>query len=72
MKIELNNTSNSNSAFHISISIDNKEVGILYLTENELDKFLKTLKFGHLNMEDVEVENNCYIDNDDEEGSYDN
>jgi len=72
MKIELNNTSNSSSAFHISISIDDKEVGILYLTEKELDLFLKTLKFGYLNMEGVEVENNCYIDNNDEEDSYDN
>lgn len=64
MKIELNNTSNSNSAYHIAVSLDDKEIGILYLTEDELETFLKVLKFGHLNMDNVEVENNCYNDDD--------
>lgn len=66
MKIELTNSSNSNSALHISIKIDDKDVGILYLNEDELNKFIKVLKFGALNSDDVELENNCYIDEDDE------
>lgn len=66
MKIELTNSSNSNTALHISVKIDDKDVGILYLNENELNEFIKVLKFGTLNSEGVELENNCYINDDDE------
>ena len=66
MKIELTNSSNSNTALHISVKINDKDVGILYLNEKELNEFIKVLKFGVLNSDNVEFENNCYIDKEDD------
>lgn len=66
MKIELTNNNISKSALHISVKINDKDVGILYLTDDELNDFIRALKFGTINTEGVEFENNCFTDDEDD------
>lgn len=64
MKFELKNSGGSDTAFHISVLVDDKEVGILYLNEIELEYLIKIMKFGSRDMENISFINSAYTDSD--------
>ena len=64
MKFELKNAGGSDTASHISVLIDNKEVGILYLNEIELENLISIFKFGARENENAEFVNSAYVDTD--------
>jgi len=64
MKFELKNSGGSDTAFHISVLVDEKEVGILYLNEIELDYLIKIMKYGSRDMENISFINSAYTDTD--------
>lgn len=65
MKLELVNAGGSEVAYHIAVKINDKEVGILYLKDEELDQLVKTIKFGSVGNEAVEFINSAYVDEED-------
>jgi hypothetical protein len=46
MKIELVNMQTTPSGVHVKVLAENKEVGILYMSHEELDAFLDLLRKG--------------------------
>ena len=49
MKIELVNIQSMQTGMHVKVLADNKEVGILYLSNEELDAFLDLIRKGVTN-----------------------
>lgn len=46
MKIELVNVQNMQTGMHVKVLADSKEVGVLYLSNEELDAFLDLIRKG--------------------------
>jgi hypothetical protein len=70
-KISLEKVNSSNSITHVKFSIDDKDVGMLYLKDDELDVVLACLRKGSFNSE-TEVISDVYADdNADSDNEYD-
>lgn len=63
-KIRLERIYSSSDSVHVKLLINNKDVGVLYLKEEEADLLLKSLKNGcYIN--EVEIESNIFDEEDD-------
>jgi hypothetical protein len=62
--IVLEKVNSSGSSVHVKLLIDNKDVGILYLKEEEADILLKCLKHGSIHS-DITLECKIYSDDED-------
>jgi hypothetical protein len=71
-KITLEKIHSTESCYHIKLLINDKDVGILYLKESEMDMLYDSLKKGAINA-DVTLESNIYdCDEDEFEDDIDN
>lgn len=61
MKIELVNVQNMQTGMHVKVLADNKEVGVLYLSNEELDAFLDLIRKG-VTKSSTEFVNSLHID----------
>jgi hypothetical protein len=61
MKIELVNVQNMQTGMHVKVLADSKEVGVLYLSNEELDAFLDLLRKG-VTKSSTEFVNSLHID----------
>ena len=64
-KITLEKIHSTESCYHIKLLINDKDVGILYLKESEMDMLYDSLKKGAINA-DVTLESNIYDNGEDE------
>jgi len=61
MKIELVNVQNMQTGMHVKVLADSKEVGVLYLSNEELDAFLDLIRKG-VAKSDTEFVNSLHTD----------
>jgi len=61
MKIELVNVQNMHTGMHVKVLADSKEVGVLYLSNEELDAFLDLIRKG-VTKSDTEFVNSLHTD----------
>lgn len=61
MKIELVNLQETGTAVHVKVLADSKEVGVLYLSNEELDGFLDLIRKG-ITKSSTEFVNSLNID----------
>jgi hypothetical protein len=61
MKIELVNVQNMQTGMHVKVLADSKEVGVLYLSNEELDAFLDLIRKG-VTKSDTEFVNSLHTD----------
>jgi hypothetical protein len=64
-KITLEKIHSTESCYHIKLLINDKDAGILYLKESEMDMLYDSLKKGAINA-DVTLESNIYDSDEDE------
>lgn len=62
--IILEKVNSSGSNVHVKLLINNKDVGILYLKEEEADILIKCLKHGSIHS-DISLESKIYSDDED-------
>ena len=65
--IVLEKVNSSGNSVHVKLLINDKDVGILYLKEEEVDILLKCLKHGSLST-DVNLESKIYTEEEDFDG----
>lgn len=61
MKIELSNIQNTQTGVHVKVLANNKEVGILYLSHEELEALLDLIRKGSYNSS-TEFVNSLHVD----------
>lgn len=61
MKIELVNVQNMQTGMHVKVLADSKEVGVLYLSNEELDALLDLIRKG-VTKSDTEFVNSLHTD----------
>ena len=64
--IVLEKINSSGSIVHVRLLINNKDIGVLYLKEEEADILIKCLKHGSLNS-DINLESKIYTDDNEDE-----
>lgn len=69
-KITLEKINSSNGVYHVKLLIDGKDVGVLYLKEEEAQVLLNCLKFGRSESE-VALDINIFDDEDEFEDDID-
>lgn len=66
MKIEFAHLASTDSSIHVKVLADGKDVGVLYLSNEELEALLDLIRKGVRNS-DTEFTNNLNIDDGDDD-----
>jgi len=69
-KIRLEKIYSSNSSLHVKLLVNDKDIGVLYLKEDEAELLIQALRHGVRNAE-TELESNIFDTEDDFDGDID-